>query len=132
MPRRKRPQLSLLKVRSALTNGRAISRDVDGRSLWMRRLRDLIELHTSDLGGDISEAEQRLVRKAAMLELQTEIMERNWALRSEGEAGSKSLDDYIRATNTMRRVLEALGLQRRQKDVTPSLSEYLEQREAAE
>jgi hypothetical protein len=37
---------------------------------------------------------------------------------------------YQRATNTLRRTLESVGLERRQRDVTPSLAEYLARRAA--
>ena len=124
-----RPRLTptLTSVRSAITDGRALL-DVDGRSAWARRLRDLIAAHTSDLGGNdaLSEAERVLVRRAAMLTLQLELMEFNWAKNSEGEAGPKAIRTYQQCTNTLRRTLEVLGLQRRPKDVTPSLRHYIE------
>ena len=37
-----------------------------------------------------------------------------------------SLDLYQRMTNTLRRLLEALGIQRRPRDVTPTLNQYLD------
>jgi hypothetical protein len=41
------------KGRSAVTNGvRLLPKIVDGRSLWVRRMRDLLALHLSDLGGE--------------------------------------------------------------------------------
>lgn len=93
----------------------------------MRRLRDLIAAHTSDLGGDdfISEAERRLIRRAAMLTLQLELQEHRWATEHNGEAGPKTLQLYQQVTNTLRRTLEATGLRRRPKDVTPDLETYL-------
>jgi hypothetical protein len=47
----------------------------------MRRLRDLIADHASDLGGPdaISQAEKILVRRASMLTLQLELMEQAFA-----------------------------------------------------
>ena len=124
-----RPRLTptLTSLRSAISDGRALL-DVDRRSAWARRLRDLIAAHTSDLGGNdaLSEAERVLVRRAAMLTLQLELMEFNWAKNSEGKAGPKSIRTYQQCTNTLRRTLEALGLQRRSKDITPSLAKYIE------
>ena len=92
----------------------------------MRRYRDLIQLHESDLGGEdlISESERRLVRRAAMLTLQCELLDHKFAL-SEGEASVIDLDRYQRASNSLRRLLESLGLQRRQRDVTPSVEDYV-------
>ena len=55
--------------RSRITNGSTVLPGVDGRSVWVRRLRDLMALHIADLGGDtaISEAERSIVRRAATL-----------------------------------------------------------------
>ena len=61
----KRPEVTLSKLRSALTNGSTVLLgDFDPRSAWMRRLKDLIQNHVSDLGGEdvITEAELRLAR----------------------------------------------------------------------
>src|SRR5262249_53275085 len=130
---RKRPEVTLRKLRSAITNGSSVLADIDHRSAWMRRLRDLIQLHMSDLGGDdnVSEAERSLVRRASMLELQCELLEQRFAQAEGGAATSAQLADYQRAAGTLRRLLTSLGLQRRARDVTPSLSEYLAQLRAS-
>ena len=113
------------KARSAMTNG-AVLPGIDGRSAWVRRLKDLIALHVADLGGDenISEAERAIIRRAAVIITELERMERDFAL-SEGAPGVIELETYQRAANSMRRLLEAVGLQRRARDVTPTLSDYL-------
>jgi hypothetical protein len=56
-------------ARSRVANGRAVLPGVDGRSTWVRRLRDVMALHLSDLGGDdnVSEAERSIIRRAATL-----------------------------------------------------------------
>src|SRR5271166_4468482 len=48
--------------RSRVTNGTALLPGVDGRSAWMRRCKDIIAAHVSDLGGEdnISAAEPAL------------------------------------------------------------------------
>jgi hypothetical protein len=86
----------------------------------MRRLRDLIADHVSDLGGEanLSSAELALVRRASMLALQCELMEARWQA-TDGEAPSRDLDCYQRVTGALRRTLESLGLSRRTRDVTP-------------
>jgi hypothetical protein len=111
--------------RSSVTNGSIVLAGVDGRSTWVRRLRDLIELHVADLGGPdaISQAERSIVRRAATLEVELERLESVFA--SAGEATPTQLDLYQRAAGNLRRLLEALGLQRRPKDVTPTLSEII-------
>jgi len=112
-------------ARSRVTNG-AILPGVDGRSTWARRLRDLMALHVSDLGGDanVSESERAIIRRAAVIITELERMERDFAL-SEGAPGIPELEMYQRMANTMRRLLEAVGLQRRPRDVTPHLRQYL-------
>lgn len=111
--------------RSRVTNGSAVLPGVDGRSVWMRRLRDLIDLHVSDLGGDaaVSAAERSIVRRAATLTVELERMEGAFALA--GEAAPDALDLYQRTAGNLRRLLESVGLERRARDVTPSLSQYL-------
>src|SRR4051794_16161684 len=99
--RRVRPpsEVTQSKLRSCISNGTSLlAGDVDHRSAWMRRLRDLIADHTSDLGGEdnISEAERRLIRRSAMLCLQLELQEQRWATDAEGEASAKQLEGYQR------------------------------------
>jgi hypothetical protein len=133
-PVRKRPDVTLRKLRSAITNGSTLLVDVDHRSAWMRRLRDLIANHISDLGGDevVSGAERILVRRAAMLCLQCEMIEARWN-ETAGEASPKQIDVYQRTANTLRRLLATLGLERRARDITPDLQSYLNSKaEAAE
>jgi hypothetical protein len=91
----------------------------------MRRLRDLIEVHVADLGGNdsVSAAERSIVRRAATLTVELERMEGAFALA--GEAAPDALDLYQRTAGNLRRLLESVGLQRRARDVTPSLSQYL-------
>jgi hypothetical protein len=116
--------------RSAITNG-AIMPGM-GRSSWARRLRDLVALHVADLGGDanVSEAERAIIRRAAVIITELERMEKDFAA-SEGAPGIPELEMYQRMANTMRRLLEAVGLQRRPRDVTPpSLRQYLNARAA--
>lgn len=111
-------------TRSRVTNGNAVLPGVDGRSTWVRRLRDLIELHISDLGGEdaISEAQRSLVRRACTMTVELERLEATFAVK--GEADAKDLDLYQRTAGNLRRILETLGLQRRQRDITPSLRDY--------
>jgi hypothetical protein len=69
-----------------------------------------------------------------MLCLQLELQEQRFAQNENGEASAKQIETYQRCTNTLRRTLEALGLQRRPRNVTPSIAEYarqVRQREAA-
>ena len=100
---------------------------IDGRSAWVRRCRDLITAHINDLGGpdNTSSAERSLVRRAAVLTTELERLEMHFALA--GEADPETLDLYARTAGNLRRLLEAVGLSRRSKNVTPTLREYIEQ-----
>lgn len=124
------PATAKLPNRSRVTNGSELLPGVDGRSAWVRRLRDLINLHVSDLGGEaaISEAERSIVRRAATLTVELERMEAGFA--TAGAAKPGELDLYQRTAGNLRRLLEAVGLERRQRNVTPTLSEYRAQRAA--
>lgn len=125
--RRNLSALNKSKVQAALTNGSAIIfGTVDHRTAWMRRLRDLVENHTNQLGNDITEAERRLIARAAMLTIQCEMLDAKFAAE-EGTACRTDLETYQRCSNTLRRLLESLGLQRRTRprDITPSLSDLM-------
>jgi hypothetical protein len=122
---RKRRDLSLRTVRSALTNGSCLFLgDVDERGPWCRRLRDLQRAHESDLGGReaLSEGQRTLLRRIAMLELQLEMLESRFA-QNDGEASGEQLMLYQRVASALRRLLESLGLHegRKARDVTPRL-----------
>ena len=112
---------SLACFRSSITNGSALLHDVDGRSATMRRLRDIVLAHISDLGGpaQLSEGQTALLRRAALLQLQTEMLESKFAA-NEGAASRDELETYQRIANTLRRLLESLGLHlgRKSRDVT--------------
>jgi hypothetical protein len=106
--------------RSRITNGSALLPGVDGRSPWVRRCKDVIAAHLSDLGGEAntSTAERSIVRRAAVLTAQLEQLEVRFALAN-GEVRPEDLDLYQRTANSLRRLLEAVGLQRRAKNITP-------------
>lgn len=109
---------SKLTGRSRITNGSHLLPRIDGRSIWARRLRDLIQLHVVDQGGEanITEATRSLIRRAAALTTECELMEVKFA--AQGGADADQLTVYGRAANTLRRLLQAIGLERRQRDVT--------------
>ncbi len=115
--------------RSKITNGHPLP-GVHLAKPWARRFRDLLELHLSDLGGadNCSEGEKALVRRAATLIVELEQMEIRFA--STGSSPS-ALDNYVRLTNTLKRVLESLGLKRRMKNVKTLGDLLLEHGDAA-
>ena len=111
--------------RSRITNGSALLPGIDGRSAWVRRAKDLLTLHISDLGGEdnVSEAERALLRRAVTLIIELERREVMFA--QAGAAADNALAIYQTTVNTLRRTLEALGLQRRPRDVGPTLGQIL-------
>jgi hypothetical protein len=96
---------------------------IDGRSAWVRRCSEYIAAHLSDIP-DASAAEQSIIRRASVLTVELERMERQFALA--GEANSAQLEIYQKTASSMRRLLEAVGLQRRARNVNElSLSDIL-------
>ena len=124
--------------RSRVTNGKLFQATVrDGRSGWSRRLQDLLSLHIADLGGEdmVSDAERSLIRRIATITVELEWIEQKFALSSTGPSADQ-LDMYLRGSNSLRRLLEAIGLKRVMRDVTPTLEsigeEIARERDAAE
>jgi hypothetical protein len=69
-------------ARSAVTNGtRLVGRKVDERSAWVRRMRDLIDLHVADLGGfsNVTSAQLSIIRRVAVTVVELELMEKKFA-----------------------------------------------------
>ena len=105
--------------RSAITNGnRQFAQGGDGRGAWVRRWRDITELHANDLGGEtvLSESQMSSCRRAATLEVSLEQLE---AKMSEGI--NCDLDLFNRLSGNLRRILESLGLQRKSRDVSDDI-----------
>lgn len=109
-------------ARSRISNGSATFLDgVDGRSTLARRYRDILSELVSDLGGDPSGAQSAIARRAAALCVSCEQAE------AEMVAGNKiDIGEFTTAANSMRRLLTDLGLERKAKDITPTLGRYLE------
>jgi hypothetical protein len=109
--------------RSRVTNGSALLLGTDGRSAWVRRCKDIISAHLNDRPNNTSEATRSIIRRASVITVELERLEVKFA--QAGEASAHDLDLYIRAAGNLRRLLEAVGLEREPRDVTPSLHEYL-------
>lgn len=107
-------------ARSRVGNGSALLAGVDGRSAVFRRYRDILASLISDMGGDPSEAQMQIARRAASLAVWCEEQD---ASAANGEA--LDIATYTTASNTLRRLLADLGLERRAKDITPDLHSYL-------
>jgi hypothetical protein len=124
MPIRPRGRPPGPRQRSAITTGKKLLAGVDGRNAWARRLKDLVLIHVEDLGGvdSISAAELSILRRAATIEVELELLEARFAAR--GQASSEDLDLYQRAAGNLRRLFDGVGLKRREPP-QPSLSAYL-------
>jgi hypothetical protein len=114
-------------MRSAVTNGKRLFVEGDGNSMWSRR--DLIAAHVVDLGGPelLSEAQASLIRRASAIEVELEDMEGKLSMGQPVD-----LDLFTRSASHLRRILETLGLERRPKDVTPTVEAYLSNLKRAE
>ena len=110
--------------KSKITNGSVLLPGVDGRSPWVRRCKDVIAAHLSDMGGEdnTSAAERSIIRRAAVLTTELELLEVRFA--TAGEASTEDLDIYARIAANLRRLLEAVGLKRVPHDVTPDPLTY--------
>jgi hypothetical protein len=75
--------------------------------------------------GLLSEAQLSLVKRAAAIEIELERMEGSLS------AGALvDLDLFTRSASHLRRIFETLGVERRQRDVTPPLIDYWAERQA--
>lgn len=113
-------------ARSAITNGSSLLPNIDGRSLWARLLRDTVQALESHCGGELTEVERMTARRAAALEVELVHLEAEFArIRGEGRAPDATmLDLYSRLAGGQRRHLEALGMQRKPRDLVPDPLEY--------
>jgi hypothetical protein len=121
---RDRPAITRKKCpqRSRVANGSELWAGIDHRSLWARRAAEQLRAHLSDLGDNISEAEHALAKRCSVLVVELERREALFA--QEGSATDEALQVYQTTVNTLRRTLEALGLRRRPRNITPSIEEY--------
>lgn len=117
------------RTRSSIGNGCSLP-NVDGRSAWARYFREVTEAMEAHVGGagKQTEPERMLTRRVAALEAELVSMEVRFAtLRAAGsEPSERDLDLYGRLANGQRRHLEALGIQRRPRDLVPDLRSYVE------
>ena len=104
---------SRISARSRVRSGQLLP-GIDGRSAWVRRCRDVLAAHLSDVP-DATAAEKSIIRRAATLTVELERLEAKFALA--GEASVADLDCYQRGANTLRRLLGAVGLQRRAREI---------------
>jgi hypothetical protein len=101
--------------------------DLDRRTAAYRRTAETIDAIEVDLGGAdmLSTMERQVVRHVALIGSMIEDLGARWL-------AGESIDPVMFATlsNAERRLYEAVGLQRRAKNVTPpSVAEYLKHKQ---
>lgn len=117
--RRSRPKVAGVNLtnRSRITNNNGLLEFVDGRSVFARRFRDLIQAYTEDQGGEsnLGEGRRILIRRCACLVVESERLESRFA-RNEG-ASPVALDRYLRVVNALRRLTSTIGLDRKMRTI---------------
>lgn len=100
-------------VQSRVTNGKALLTGIDGRSKWARRLHDLVANHVDELGGpnEVTQSQFLLIKSAANLTIAMEQLELEFA--KEGAANFAAMIGYQTLLNSLRRVFETLGVERK-------------------
>jgi hypothetical protein len=80
----------------------------------------------NDLGGPdrVSAAERAIVRRAAVLIIELERLEVRFAAEDVAPKAT-DVDLYARGASHLRRLLQAIGIERRAKDISPSRSNAL-------
>jgi hypothetical protein len=124
-----RPQIEKppSKTRSRVSNGSSTFLDgADGRSALARRYKDLLGEMIRDMGGDPTAAQAAIARRAATLCVWCERSEAAMAAGDEIDIGT-----FATTANAMRRLLVDLGLERKAKDISPTLASYLALKAAA-
>lgn len=97
-----------------------ILQGVDMRTSGGRRFKELCADLVDHLGDDPTAPQLAIIRRAAALGV--------WCEQAEADqAQGKELDvaAYTTATNTLRRLMADLGLERKARDVTPDLQTYI-------
>ena len=130
---RRGPRGRFVKTRTAtpspasalLAADKALLLGIDARSRNFGRFYEIVSAHLSDLGGEsnTSAAERSIIRRIGALTVQLEALESKFDTPGASDKGD--VDLYIRGAGGLRRLLQSIGLERRSKDVSPSLDRYL-------
>jgi hypothetical protein len=107
-----------------VSNGKDWLPDVDQRSSIARRYRDIASAITVDQAGadECSESRLQLIRRFAASAVMAEQME---AALVRGE--QIDITQHALLCSTLVRIAQRIGIDRRARNITPSLSDYLQQ-----
>jgi hypothetical protein len=121
-PSNSRPVSRRSPGRSRLTNKKDLLPGVDGRTVIYRRFRDIASQIAVDQGGleQLSEARLQLVRRFAATAVLAEQLEADLANGVEIDVERHAL-----LCSTLTRLAQRIGIDRRAKNITPSLGDYL-------
>ena len=111
--------------RSRLTNKKELLPGVDGRTIIYRRFRDIASQIAADQGGldQLSEARLQLVRRFAATAVLAEQLEADLANGQEID-----IERHALLCSTLTRLAQRIGIDRRARNITPTLSQYMEER----
>ena len=115
--------------RDRLTNGSKLLPDTDGRLRIAKRFRGIANAVLADQGGAemCSESRRQLIRRFSAACVLAEELEGRLARGEEIDVERHAL-----LCSTLTRLVQRIGIDRRAKNITPSLSEYLTPQGAAE
>ena len=115
------------RARSAVTNHKDMLPGLDGRSATARRFRDLVNAVVADVGGldRSTEIKMGLLRRFAAATVQAELLEARMVNGEQIDIGQLCM-----LASTSVRIASRLGLERRARNVTPSVGQYLATRTA--
>jgi hypothetical protein len=112
--------------RSKTGNGKMLLAGIDQRTLPYREFQDIVADLTCHMGTDPSAVQQAMIEEAAGLILWCR-QARRALLTGEGKFG---IAEYCTAVNSLRRMMQDLGQERRMLDITPNLPAYLAQKKS--
>jgi hypothetical protein len=116
-------------TRARLTNHKELLPDLDGRSAGAKRFRDLVRAYVADQGGlsNCSEVKVGLARRLAAITVLTENLEVKVVKGEEVDIG-----EICNLASTVVRLSQRIGINRVPKNITPTLSQYLDRGESEE
>jgi hypothetical protein len=120
----RRLTLGQRKARSAVSNGvDLLPGIVDARCTLARRFRDIVSAIVVDQGGEdrCSESRKQLIRRFAAAAVLAEQMESKLVNGEE-----INISEHAQLCSSLVRICQRIGINRRLKNITPALPDYLE------
>jgi len=116
-PRVGKPQVDDKARKSRITNGRDLLPNIDGRSVFARRYRDIASALLVDQGGEdcCSESRKQLIRRFAATAVLAEQLESRLANGEQIDIG-----DHATLSSTLVRLAHRIGIDRVPRDVSPA------------